>query len=1005
MDANPTEEAIKKLQVMITNFLIIDDGTLRLDVNLREYGMDAGADVNDTTVQELCAVHPTLTRLDLTSCSEVTDVGVWSVARHCIAIKSLILQDCQALTNIGLRSISLRLSQLKVLNLNKCILVDDIALTVVAAGCWHLEELYLDGCNKITDTGLSRVAQGLGPYLRVLDARGCTAVGEFGDRALQEIGQYCGNLEQFNFHHARRIEDPGLIRLVKGCPQLRQLTISGCSNVTKKSLRTMCKTLSKLEYLKIVGAKKLGDMDLDMLNGSRMQNTLTSLDLNSWNRLTDRGVGAVCKALGNTLNQLDLSNNAGITDYSSILIANLCGRLRELNLSSCAQITDSSVHSIAARLSCITCLKLDGNDRRVTTRALISHVGKELEFVDMAALWMGYKPKPAVEDLIRQREILRVQTKQAILIQSALRRKFAHRVYWERYRNMLLCVVIPMFQARVRGVLQRKKFTKVKDQIGQIRQIILIQRCWRKFFAQKERLRKVKKIRFEELQQLLAINIQRIYRAWKARKRVMQIRADLANKRLEEARKRARHETRAMTIQRLWRGSRDRALARRKVELRIQQELRRALEERMMRRVQRIAHGKIGRIRARQRAQEIADAELRWECSRKIQKTYRMRLGKVRWKRFWEELQLKIQNAAATTIQRQYRGYRGRILGAVARALKILRTRQHDNALLLQRVARGYVGRCQFAVHKELVLRRRHQFAMATVIERVFRGYKGREAAEIERELQQLDSKARPLILHLKHCEEDAAKKRKVIHNMEFYEQRSRDNLFEIERELEHVQKTTHKYTDSMRINDTPQRFLTKFLRVRLADFFEHEKELHRVKFIDLQSKRADLRDVEKDIMLTQRELIPLTTGLVADVKRRRTAKLRARVNLVRDSAKKVGKLKVLCWRVHFIFSSSLMESMGVVRHHRRPILPLATDFSKYANMFACVPCALLSITDQLFYPSSSLPPTIRCNDLYIYYILQTRSNVVHIRFRRLRGAPWCAWPAKTPMGPRGCQK
>ncbi len=60
------------------------------------------------------------------------------------------------------------------------------------------------------------------------------------------------------------------------------------------------------------------------------------------------------------------------------------------------------------------------------------------------------------------------------------------------------------------------------------------------------------------------------------------------------------------------------------------------------------------------------------------------------------------------------------------------------------------------------------------------------------------------------------------------------------------------------------------------------------MKFIDLQSKRADLRDLEKDIDLTRRELIPLTTGLIADVKRRRTARLRERIHLLRNSAKTV---------------------------------------------------------------------------------------------------------------------
>jgi hypothetical protein len=60
-----------------------------------------------------------------------------------------------------------------------------------------------------------------------------------------------------------------------------------------------------------------------------------------------------------------------------------------------------------------------------------------------------------------------------------------------------------------------------------------------------------------------------------------------------------------------------------------------------------------------------------------------------------------------------------------------------------------------------------------------------------------------------------------------------------------------------------------------------------------LQAKRGELRDLERDILLTQRELIPLTTGLIADVKRKRTRYLRELVWKRRDCAKKMQSL----WR------------------------------------------------------------------------------------------------------------
>jgi len=58
---------------------------------------------------------------------------------------------------------------------------------------------------------------------------------------------------------------------------------------------------------------------------------------------------------------------------------------------------------------------------------------------------------------------------------------------------------------------------------------------------------------------------------------------------------------------------------------------------------------------------------------------------------------------------------------------------------------------------------------------------------------------------------------------LEENEARMNENLFAIERELAQCSFTTGKYSDSSRINGTPQRFLTKFLAVRLKDLLEHE--------------------------------------------------------------------------------------------------------------------------------------------------------------------------------------
>jgi len=207
---------------------------------------------------------------------------------------------------------------------------------------------------------------------------------------------------------------------------------------------------------------------------------------------------------------------------------------------------------------------------------------------------------------------------------------------------------------------------------------------------------------------------------------------------------------------------------------------------------------------------------------------------------------------------------------------------------------------------KELAFRRAKQIAAARHIQRLYRGYKGREARDIEKELQLMDHRARPLLAALREAEERAKALEAVVSRLEWEERHVRESLDEIQLELQFCLNTNNKYTDSSRINNIPQRFLTKFLRVRLKDHLEHEQvldispyhfqkcvifiqqEVQRVKFMELNTRRGDFRDAERDVLALRRELVPLTTGLISDVKRKRAFQMRQAVRLKKTSVLKI---------------------------------------------------------------------------------------------------------------------
>lgn len=181
-------------------------------------------------------------------------------------------------------------------------------------------------------------------------------------------------------------------------------------------------------------------------------------------------------------------------------------------------------------------------------------------------------------------------------------------------------------------------------------------------------------------------------------------------------------------------------------------------------------------------------------------------------------------------------------------------------------------------------------------IQRVYRGHKGREVSEINHEVAKLEEKARPLFDLVLRKEADVTKLAKVVRRMESRDKMLQDDIFEIERELENCLVTHQKYTDSARINGTPQRFLTKYLRVRLKDHFEHEKELYLVKLADLTKKRSELRKLQLEVEVARRELVPLTAGVVIDVKRARVARLRKMVRAKRLQPSKCSHYGDVHW-------------------------------------------------------------------------------------------------------------
>jgi hypothetical protein len=144
--SNISDDSQRRLHAMIKNFFILKDGSLSTHINLHQYAIDSGAIVSNVVLQEVCNVQPNVISLDLTDCHDITDAGLWSLARQCQRLESLILSGCNQITIVGLRSLALSCTSITSLDLTHCTLLDDMGLSVLAAGGWRIKSMVLKKC-------------------------------------------------------------------------------------------------------------------------------------------------------------------------------------------------------------------------------------------------------------------------------------------------------------------------------------------------------------------------------------------------------------------------------------------------------------------------------------------------------------------------------------------------------------------------------------------------------------------------------------------------------------------------------------------------------------------------------------------------------------------------------------------------------------------------------------------------------------------------------------------
>ncbi|KAK9840274.1 hypothetical protein WJX74_006585 [Apatococcus lobatus] len=226
----------------------------------------------DPGLEALLVAAPQLQELRLPQCCRITGTGLACLPQCTPLLRILDLEQCRGLgeetlaalfkpdalpalerlTLDGIAEVSdtllteagLALPSLQVLSIRNCTRVTDEGISALAESCPNLQGLSIRRCQKVTDLAVAAVASN--GRLQRLCVNNVPSIGKLTFAALQA---HCReHLEELDISWCRGIPARALGLLADSCPNLTQLEMWGCSQVTPDFLYGHSN-----ESLKVVG--------------------------------------------------------------------------------------------------------------------------------------------------------------------------------------------------------------------------------------------------------------------------------------------------------------------------------------------------------------------------------------------------------------------------------------------------------------------------------------------------------------------------------------------------------------------------------------------------------------------------------------------------------------------------------------------------------------------------------------------------------------------------------
>ncbi len=284
-------------------------------------------------------------------------------------LESLNLSGCYNLTDLALDGAFNRdVPSLKRLNLSLCKDVSDSSLGRIVTHCKNLEVLDLGGCTKVTNTGLFFISVGL-KNLKQLNLRSCRQISDHGIAHLAGVaeetspdgtkvtGAAASTLVDLGLQDCQKITDESLRHVSLGLRRVRRINLSFCVSITDTGVKSLAR-LPDLVELILRSCDNVSDLGMGFLCEDGGPRCLRSLDVSFCGGVGDAGLKLIAAGLP-SLQSLCLTT-CGIGDEGLRRASQRLTDLRELSIGQCPRVTDEGLRAVAAGLARLSSLDLYG---------------------------------------------------------------------------------------------------------------------------------------------------------------------------------------------------------------------------------------------------------------------------------------------------------------------------------------------------------------------------------------------------------------------------------------------------------------------------------------------------------------------------------------------------------------------------------------------------------------------------------------------------------------------